>query len=404
MKQRSIALLALLTLLLSALVGSTTAQVEAYCLDLNEADCAIYTAFQANTALPTSTAFEMNVAGNIDVPDQPLEFGATITGAYATDAAAYQEAVDTFGAITLRDVSLGDLSDVLNGMISAWDSELSIDLSGTPQIAPMLGGQTIDLYFVDGGAYADLTLVSTLTGDESMAGVFGVSVFEAGDFGLNSVTMADVGMLYQMLGSMGSGAGADIDVDAIEELLTGEIDLGLEDNPAFQNFLQGLESATSLPTEEELTSFVTLTRLDDAEVNGETVVVFQTDVDAAATLNAPFIREQVISALAMQDLPEEMDMEAFIDGIAAGVAGSTVTVTERYSEASGFLVGVDITMDITVDPAPIAESIGETVGENDLPISIDMTISFNRNSINAVDAIELPQGAELVPFMALLGG
>lgn len=382
--------LAVLVLIFS-MTGNSMAQTdEVICLDLGEEDCTLYTELQTQYQNPVSTAFNMNVAGNFDIPDQPFMFNVNLSGAYTTDVDAYNTAVDTFGALTLGEVSLNDVVTLLSGVVSSWDSELFIDVSDTPELAMFTDGETIDLYIVDGVAYADLTLISNLMGDPSMAGVFGIDTFEIIEFGLNSVTMAD-------LAAMGDGMDSG-DPMAFFDMMNGE------DNPFTQGFQQGFAGAAMGEQlgEEELASFASFVRLADEDG----LVVFETTVDVDAVFAVPAIRDIMLTSIEQQgqEIPEDVDLEALIDGIAAGVDGSTVVVTERYDLETGYLVGFDFVMDFTVDPAPIAEAIGEELGEDDQPISFDIAVTFERSDINAVDAIELPEGATIVPFMELMGG
>lgn len=382
-------------LLLFSIAGAGFAQDygEVYCLDLEEADCAVYTEFQSSYPFPSSTAFDATISGDFDVPDAPFAFSVALSGAYSTDVEAYQSAVETFNALTLGDVNLSSTMDLLQGVIGAWDAELFIDVSGTPELAMFTGEETIDLYIVDGVLYADLTLVGTLLGDDSIAGVYGIDPFEIINFGLDSVTMGDIA---DALEGMGMGMmGAD-----------DPFTMGFQQG--FQQGFQGGQMQDML-TEEDLSAFATISRADDQEINGENVVVFVTEIDPSAVFSVPVFREAIIQGVEQGidedgEMPEDFDMETFIDSIATGVEGSTIVVTEYYSEEMSIIVGVDLAFDFTLDPASIVAAMGEELGENDVPVSFTFNIEFLRNSINEIDGIELPEGSQIVPFFELLGG
>lgn len=386
-------------LMLMSLAGNVFAQEETVCFGLGEEDCEIYTSLQDNLVSPGSTGFEMTVAGSLSAPEE-MAFQVGVSGAYTTDAAAYQEAIDTFGAITLRDVSLGDVVTVLDGIISAWDAELFVDVSSTP-LAGMTGGQTIDLYFVDGVAYANLAPFGMLMGDPEMTGTYGVDAFEAIDSVLSSATMADIGTMLTSMGGMGEAP----DPEALMEAFSGN----MADNPFMAGFQQGIASANMQMSDAEAAEFASMERLADEEYEGETVLVFQTTVDIAQTLQNPLVRQQMVTSIqqqfAMQGAPEDLDAEALADALIESMAGSTVVVSEKYIQSSNILLGFDMAMDFTIALEPIATAIGEEMGENDPEaISFSANVTFERNSINAVESIALPEDAQVVPLMSLLGG
>lgn len=393
MKQgRNLLFFAALIVLILSLSGSAFAQAETFCLGLEGEDCELYEQLQTNQELPISTGMQTSVNGEITVGEMVTEFAVDVSGAYVTDVEAFQAALDTFGAVTLRDLSLGNLVDLLNGVVSAWDAELFIDLSGIPGAEMVTGGETIDLYFVDGVAYVNGPILATLFGDPNIEGVYGIDAFEAIDFGLSSVTMAD---LLQLGNGMDDGMG-DMDdmggMDAFTEAFTEQFMTGLQQGMAAQDL-----------SEEELANFVSVARLDDETVDGETVAVFETTVDIANVFTVPAIRELTVQSIQQSDPQEMMDPEAVIDGLEAGLAGSTVTVVERYSLDSTYLVGFEMNMDIMVDSTVMAEAMGMPA-EDEMPFNMTIDINFMRENINAVEAITLPEGAQVVPLMELLGG
>lgn len=376
--------------------GSSSAQEE-FCLGLNEADCELYYELSANPALPTSTAFESTVSGNVTVPQEaPINFTVGLSGAYVIDEAQAQEATDTFGALSVLDVSLRDTLDLAEGTTAAFDAELAIDLNGIEQLAMMTGGAElppVSLWLMDGVAYADLTLVSNFLGDPTLAGVFGINAFDAIELLLENVTVASL-----IPDTSGMGMGGDM----------GDFGMMQDPNNPFnqfaENFQNGFQAGLQI-TEADVESFASVERLADETMDGMELVVYQTDIDIPAIFSVDPIREQVITGLEQAELPDDIDPDAFIDALATAMAGSEVTVIEKYDTASGFLVSTTTTSNVTFDIAPILEVLGEEMmGAEDQTVTASFTIDFTRSDINAVDAITLPEGAEEVPVSALLGG
>lgn len=373
-----------LFMLVLSLPATVFAQTEAYCLDLDGEDCELYQSLQANQEFPTSTAMQASISGEISAEGDSLPFAVNLSGAFATDKEAYQTAVDTFGALTLGEVSLDNVVELLDGVVSAWDAELFIDLSGIEGAEMLTGGETIDLYFVDGVAYINAPLLALATGDPELEGVYGIDAFEVIDFLLSSVTMND---LAQLGNAMGGGMGDPGDFNAAF-------------NEAFMGSFQQFEAGQDL-SEEEISSFVSFVRLNDETVNGETLVVFETVVNVDQVFSIPAIREAIVVQIEQQD--PGMDVDALVQGLQTGLAGSTVTVVEKWNPETNFLMSLDMNMNIIVDEAAMAEAMGET-SAGDGQITMNFDISFMRENINQIEAITLPEGAVVVPLMEMLAG
>lgn len=372
------------------LIGSATAQQAPICLGLGEEDCALYNSLTMDSALPTSTAFELDTNVTVSgATPEPAVFDVLLTGAYVFDEAEAQAAVDAFGALSVLDVNLRSLLDLTEGVVDAFDAELTVDLSGLPEGSTLgLPITELNLWLVDGIGYLDLTQLAMLLGPDA-EGVFGIDPFELIETPLTGVTMERLFALGEMMGS-GFGnpalnpAGGNDAVDAFT-----------------QGFQQGFQAgmAGAALTEEDLAGFATVERLADEDG----LAVFVTTIDLAATLNADFVREQTIASIEQAGLPENVEAEALVDAISASFAGSTVTVTERFNVEEGLFVSGDFVMDMTFNLSTIAEALGE-MPEEEMVLDIDVTSIFTRSDINAVEAITLPEGATIVPLGQLMGG
>lgn len=363
------------------------------CLGLSEEDCELYYEYQY-AGLPESTAFDATIAGVIDAEGESMEFSVGLSGAYVLDAAAATAAADAFAEVGVLDVSPRDFIELADGTVSAFDAELSLDINGIPGVTDMTGGEpfpTIDLWLVDGVAYADLTIVGTLMGDPTFAGVYGLDVFDIVTVLLEDVTLGD--LIPEDMGMGGMDGMGGMGMMGAQDAFTEGFN---------QGFQQGMMGA--MMSEEDLMTFVTVERLDDEQADGMTLNVFQTTVDISGVFAVPMIREQVITSIEQQGGIDDMDVNVFVDALAAATAGSTVTVTERYDSESGYLVSFDMNMDFTLDPAPFAELDPEGFTGEEMPVTVNITFDFARNSINGIDAIELPEGAQVVPPAALFGG
>lgn len=384
--------LALIVLVFS-LVGSVFAQDESvYCYDLTEEDCTLYTDLQTNSEMPESTAFNVDVSGSIAAADEQIPFAVNVSGAYVTDTAAVDTAVETFGAITLRDVSLGSVITLLDDIVSAWDAKLSIDLSGTPEAAMLTNGTPIDLYLVDGVAYINSPLLAMMMNDPTIEGVYGIDLFEVIDFGLSSVTMADL---------MELGEGLAMNMDD----MSSDAFMGMFEESFMNSFNQSLGQADAF-AEEDFAGAVNLVRLADEDGDGENLYVFETTIDLSAMFAIPALRDQIATMLEQQIDPEEMmgiDAETLLDALSASFQGSTMVITEKYGATSNVMVGADMAMNFTIDTGELAALSGEPMGEPE-QITMNFDVNYMLENINQVDSIDLPADAQIVPFMDLIGG
>lgn len=384
--------LALLVLVLS-LTSSVFAQDNSiHCYDLSAEDCTLYTDLQTNSEMPESTAFNVDVSGSLVAADEQIPFAVNVSGAYVTDMAAIDTAVDTFGAVTLRDVSLGDVVVLLDEVVSAWDAKLSIDLSAIPEAAMLTNGAPIDLYLVDGVAYINSPLLAMMLNDPTIEGVYGIDLFEVIDFGLSSVTMADL---------MELGEGITMNMDD----MSGDDFMGMFEESFMNSFNQGLGQTMQF-ADEDFAGAISLVRLADEDGDGENLYVFETTIDISAMFAIPALRDQITAMLEQQIDPEEMmgiDAETLLDALEASFQGSTMMITEKYGATSNMMVGAEMVMDFTIDGGELAALTGEPMGEPE-QVTMQLNISYMLEDINQVEAIDLPADAQVVPFMDLIGG
>jgi hypothetical protein len=385
--KRAKPMLMLLLALMLTLAPSTFAQTQAFCLDLEGEDCELYLELQDTYQLPESASMETTITFEADDMDA-ITVG--LSGAYVTDMDAVGEAMRAFGEIALLDLSLGDVVTWVEGVVKAWDAELYLDLSGIPGAEMLTGGETIDLYFVDGVAYINAPILALLSGDMELEGVYGIDLFEVIDLLLGNVTMAD---LSPHDDDMGMGMMDMMDDGVMAEMLAQQ----------FNSMAAQLQFQQSI-TEEDVAGFTSLARLDDVEVDGETLAVFETTVDFAALFGTPALREFIMADMERQGFGDMMDIEAFMDGFEASFAGTFVTITQQFNTTTNLMVSFDMVLDMTIDGNALGMAMGFPESEDEAPVNILMTMNFTRDSINAVESVNLPEDAVIVPLIELLGG
>ncbi len=417
-----------------------------FCGSLSEDDCDLYQDFQTALQLPDSTDFELNTDITALVDGAEFEANINATGSYFYDIDVVEAYLESVEDVPLIDASVGDFVDFLESGIDAFDAELFVTVELPPQAGMMLGEREFELslWLVDSEGYVDLTPASEIAGDPSFAGVFGVDLFDLINIGLEEITLGDV---FEAL--------EDADMDEFSD-------------PEFQRqFQQQFENQFQQQLDPEaIAEFATLTRLEDEEIDGMTVAVFQTVVDVAAV----FENEEILSLMEDSLPPEargEIDMDDVANALSDSVNGTTFTITEKYDVDSQFLVESEVIYDVIFDPAPfmaledggmmeaesamgdmeeaveegmegdmdadMEEAVEEAMDEEMATeeammdemateeammddsmdemeseiVEFDVVVTFTRSNINTAGPIELPEDAELIPaddFIDLLTG
>lgn len=368
-------------------VGVTSAQDDP-CFGLDEDNCELYYETVEDQPQPVSTAFDASfgadIAGTGDFEVDPISFTLTANGAYVVDEDAFEEAVDEFAGLELLDVSTRDILNLLRGQLGSVSAELEIDYEFPPEAGiPPIG--PFNLYIADGAGYVDFTPFSVF--DPSLEGTFGLNFIDLIEVPLEGV---EAEVLVEALEDLG---------DALSELEAGDFEGA--DNPfeAFgEGFNSGLENAMIDP--EDLEGAFTLERLDDAEINGFDVIVFQTSIDFAELFAVDAVAEQAYNQAVTTGLPEDISLEDFQDALIEAFDGSELTIVEAYDSEDGFLIETSLSGELNIVAAPLATLTGEEA-EGDVTIIFESV--FTRDQINEIEDIELPSDAEEIPVEQLLG-
>lgn len=378
-----------LTLTLVSLLFLTTSSIFAQrmtmqpCFGLDQADCDLYYDLQM-AGLPESTAFEASFDIDIDIDGDQLSLVIDASGAYVLDMMRIDTALDNFGALGLLDVSPRDVLVLLEELVSSFNAELSFDLNRIPGIMDLTGGQPlppISLWLVDGIAYADLTLIANfLMGDPSSAGVYGVDVFEIVNSLLADVTLADL-------------IPSDTDMDGFGMMTPQDAFM----QGFGEGFNQGFMMGATL-TEDQMNELVNIVRLDDEELDGATIAVFEATLNLNAFVTSDFFRPQIMQILEAEPLPADVTSDQLFDAINTALSDSTFVVTERYDLDTLHLLSLEALADVIINPEPFAQLDPQGFSGDEQPLRFTFGFNFQRNSINAVEAIELPEGSQIVPL------
>ncbi|MEM6529424.1 MAG: hypothetical protein AAF653_14100, partial [Chloroflexota bacterium] len=313
-----------------------------------------------------------------------------VNGEFVYNLDEYNAFIASIEDLTLLDISIDLLLEWLQVGVAAFDGELAIEVTPPAVFAFMLPVDTVDvnLWLVDGVGYVDLTPIGLLAEDETIAGIYGVDALQAVRDGLGMVTLGDVFAELE-----GDDMDGDFDFD--------DFDFG---GDGFEQFQNQMEAQEAFEDEDVLNEFITFTRLDDSEVDGVAVAVFQTEVD----FDALFASEAIVATLEA-NIPEEdldgIELEMLISALQEGLAGSTLMSTDSYGIEDGILYASTLDMTIVVDPAPFEALDGgmemddmateEAMEESDV-VEVEVSIDLSRFSVNAVEEVTVPDDAVIL--------
>jgi len=395
MQKFTFVLLTMVALL--SLTGATFAQDmdDMPCLGLEQEDCDLYYDL-AEPDLPESASFDLSNDVAVSFEGETFNVAVEANGSYIYDVSVVEDYIESIADTPLIDATLGDFVGYLESGINAFDANLSLVITAPDQFAPFLPMENIpvDLWLVEGDAYADLSLVGQLAGDPAFTGVLGINLFEFVYFALEEVTVADL-------------------AEALEDI--DDIDFDAETLEDFQAQLQTNLEAQSMDPE-AIEEFVMVERLEDAEIDGVEVAVFETTIDFAALFGSDLIREIAMTQLDEEDF-EGLDItpDDVFDALQASIGEDTSAVTvESYGLEDGYLYASETDLFLSISPEPINELTGEAMAEAGMEtteepdaepaenIEIEVSSVLSRSDFNAVEEIVLPEDAEVVPLEDLM--
>lgn len=387
---------------LLSLGGATLAQTSTDgdfpCLGLEQEDCDLYYDL-AEPDVPDSASFVSSNDISVTAEGQTYNGNIELSGSYIYNVTVVEDYLDSLADVPLLDATLGDFIGYLESGIDAFDAELSLVVNAPEQFAMFIPMETIalDLWLVEGDAYADLTPIGQIAGDPALSGVYGIDLFEFVYFGLENVTVGDL-------------------TDAFGEIDLSELDFDRDELEQFQRQLEAnLEASTADP--EDLEAFTTVTRLENETIDGTEVAVFETTIDFQALFESDLVIDSITSQMPEEDFEElGVEIEEIIGALQEAIGDdATFVQTDSYGIEDGYLYSSIADFSITFDPAPFAElealeeeltdENGETV-EPDIPdpITVEASLTVTRSDFNAVEEITLPEDAEVVPLEDLMNG
>jgi hypothetical protein len=263
------------------------------------------------------------------------------------------------------------------------DSDMTLDLTLPAELtAGLPTDYNVDLWLVDGVAYADLGAFSAL--QPGLEGVYGI----------------DLVALY-------GGLFNDPETAEVLEFM-------FSDNDDMTN------QFTMFTDPEIMGEFTSVSRLADMEVNGATVAVFETTLDYGAMFQSDAMRDMLTVALEAQfasmaemgmddEELEAVDVNAITDLYAAIFDGAMLETQTMVGLDNNYVYSTSVAFNMSIDPAALEDAMIALSGDEDAmagagipPIDFAMDMTITQSGFGDVADVTLPEGAQLVP-LGMLG-
>jgi hypothetical protein len=391
-KKVSLKLSVLLLVLLFVFGGAINAQglnpMMQFCGDLSEADCTLLTS--AQTAMhdihSASTNFDMSLSVS-NIPQMPfdnLAFQLTGAGAFSVDPAAMEalKAVQSDPSAFMDPTASFAMIEDLLGDVAG---DLSVTLTLPPELVAMANSMnsdsgvtipdtiSLDLRLVDSIGYVNLADIAALAPENS-----GVP---AGWIGVDLAALVE--QMSGMVSSMGDMS-ANMDTSAMQDYIA-----------AFQD-------------PEVLAEFLTVERVDDSEVMGQTVAVFHFTFDYAALFTSDVFRNMMAAQMEMMssmnedaEVPSEADMDEAMNMVATMMEGIELDIYESVGLDDNYIHSTSITMnwDMTDFMATMNEMSDATSTPMEGPAPVfNFSMTVENSNFNGDVNIVAPEDATIIPL------
>lgn len=386
-------LAALMPLLLAAPVFAQdeTPAFPVLCGDLAEEDCAILEeatlASQDLSSYAMDMSMDFSMAGIPDMPADPLAFNMTIDGRFALDETA--KAVMQRMYLLQGGSAEADMQELFEQM-----PELMVDL---------YRGMNFDMtvaYALPPELAAEISADSEVAFPEEMG-------FD--------IRMID-GMMYMNVGELRALMPEDdtltsdwIGIDYVGMLeMQMEESADMADNPMTAGVMSGLAMAQMM---KDMQEFVTVERLDDVELDGQSGAVFVYTPDVVGFLGSDAFMNLLnqVGAAMGDEAPSAAEMEeaATMLSFVAPMLFRDLVIEARTTIGLDDFMTYATEFDLVWDLASLMQfaamtdpSLGEVMGDAE-PV-IEWNFAVNMNDFNAEMEFEVPEDVQNIPLEQMM--
>jgi hypothetical protein len=373
--------LLLLVLMLTVFGGVAAAQdvPQTFCGTLSDSDCTILTDSAAAMRDLHSAAFTFQLDVGLDnIPEgRPSEINLRLTGdgSYAIDPEALSALM-----LSPSDMmqNMDKMPQILEDAIKAISADATLVLY-LPQNMPDMDQPLpekvgLSLRMVDGIGYANMDKLAQLD--------------TSGDLPRGWVGIDLAGLLRQAMdsqaGSMGgmssmTGMGANMDM------------MSAFNDPEFMN------------------AFMTVTRVEDTAVDGQSAAVFNQAIDVGSMLSSDefqkMMRDQMDAAMGSTGSSglSESDLDSIMSMYSNMFKGFVVNTSQTIGLDDHYMHQMNMTLDWALDFSSMMGSMGASSAKTP-PINISISFQGGLSQFNNAPEITSPEDAEIIPMDDLFGG
>jgi hypothetical protein len=383
--------LAVFALLLTLLLGSGVLAQDlppVFCGDLSEADCALLTDAQtAYTTMQSGTStfeFDLALSGIPDLPF-PLSLNLMGVGSFSGDMSALTSMANMANSGDMSAV-YEQLPEIMDTVLTSTAADLALTLTLPEDLMAMMGPMMADV-----------------TGDDAtpakVPNVFSLQLRMVD--GVGYVNLDQIANQLPTLGLPAGWLGLDF-AELMRESLEMQPDMMPEDMPEIDSSM-----ADMMTDPEMLASFITVERVEDSVIDGQTLAVFEYTIDFAGLMESEayqsMLREQMLAAAEQSDENlSESDIEMALEVSSSALQGMTMSMRQAIGVDDKYMraVSYEMTWDMTT-VMEMADEMGEDMPAGTKPL-LTMTMSATMDDINEPLTITAPEDATIIPLESLM--
>lgn len=409
--KRTVVLMGLLALLVALPVGITSAKADdVYCGDLAAPDCALLRASNETMETVETVVYDASFGFDVMMEDAPVVSAAfSASGAVDPGQAQIDAVTNEVLDMRIRDVlALVEdpeaLADTLLGyaerVLTA--PQMSADLTMTFIAEDETSGPfNLRLRVVDGVVYGNSELLAA--GGMSPDQWISLDTVQVAHMVAEALQNPD--LMSGFMGGMSGGA----DMGGMSS--GGEMGAGSGDFMAqFNGFGEQIAAIQNNPAWEVMDSdafrdrILDIQRIEDSEIDGVPVAVFETTMDFGALAETEEFRSVMNDIFAFYTFIPEDNREAFVDATLDMMSDMTWVMTEAVGLEDTYLYGMSFAGEQTIDPVVFVEAMGEDVGDADIPLqTTTYEFQLTLTDHNEPVVVEAPDEADVLPLFQLLG-
>jgi hypothetical protein len=409
--KRAIVLMMLMALLAALPARMTAAGSDTvYCGDLAADDCALLVEAQAKMDALESIVFDATFGFDVVSGDMPLMSAAfSASGALASGVEAIDAVKNEILDLRVRDVLalvedpealVAALLDYAERILTA--PQMTLDFGVTVVVEDeTTGPYHVELRLVDGVVYG----TSELLAAGGLPPEQWISLDLVAVTHMVAEALQDPELMSGFMSGIPDGSGMG-DMPSGGDMGAGSDEMMAQMNAMFAQIaaIQNNPAWEAMDTDAYNARVLDIQRIEDNEIDGVPVAVFETTLDFGAMAETEEFQSVLADIFALYTFIPEDERDALLEVSLAMMADMTWSMTEAVGLEDGYLYSVGFTGSQTVEPEVFAEAMGAELSIDDIPTQTT-TYEFRLTLTDHNQPVEVdaPDAGDVIPLMQLLG-